>query len=223
MKTLIIGTTLITSLMTLPLAAQSQASQQAETQIAKEYRHLFSSIEHLQVDFTQTVYKKLRDRTVNRQGKAYFSKPAKFRWNFESDKFGNEEFYFDGKTLTHYKEKDQLVTHYKANVGLARELREVVNFVLDPTNLFDRYQIKDLTRKDQLTTIDLIPRAETSTDVQQVQVTVVDRSRYVRRVKIIYADGNYTQFTFRNPVEKTNQPELFRFTRQGNFTVRSHG
>jgi outer membrane lipoprotein-sorting protein len=160
---------------------------------------------------------------VNRQGKAYFSKPAKFRWNFESDKFGNEEFYFDGKTLTHYKEKDQLVTHYKANVGLARELREVVNFVLDPTNLFDRYQIKDLTRKDQLTTIDLIPRAETSTDVQQVQVTVVDRSRYVRRVKIIYADGNYTQFTFRNPVEKTNQPELFRFTRQGNFTVRSHG
>lgn len=192
-------------------------------ELVKTYGQLFSTIEHLQVNFTQTVYTKLRNRKHSRSGQAYFSKPAKFRWNFEDPRTGLEEFYFDGKTLTHFKEQDKLVTHYRANIGLARELREVVNLILDPKALFERYQVVSSEKENRLTHIKLSPRTALATDIQELKVTVSDQSRYVQTVRILYMDENYTEFAFENPVEKVNSPSLFRFSRKGKFTVRSHG
>lgn len=205
------------------LASVPIAQAQTAKEMAEKYGKMFSSIEHLQVSFSQTVYKKLRDRRYTRSGQAYFSKPDKFRWNFEDPKAGLEEFYFDGDTLTHYKEKEKLVTHYQAHVGLGRELREVVNLVLDPKALFDRYHVASSESKNGLTTITLSPRAAVATDIQELKVSVSDQNRYVQGVRILYMDENYTEFTFQNPVEKANPPNLFRFSRTGNFTIRSHG
>ncbi|MFW7380050.1 MAG: LolA family protein [Oligoflexus sp.] len=207
----------------LSLSSPSFAKPQSSKDLAEQYGKLFSNIDHLQVDFTQITYKKLRDRRHTRTGKAYFSKPAKFRWNFEDQKAGLEEFYFDGDTLTHFKEKEKLVTHYKANVGLARELREVVNLVLDPQALFDRYHVTSSETKGSLTSIELSPRSAVATDIQVLKVTVSDQTRSVQQVKILYMDENYTEFTFKNPIAKPNDPKLFRFSRNGSFTIRTHG
>ena len=59
-----------------PLNAYSQSK--AELQHEK----LLSSTKYLTVKFSQTIYKKLRNRSSTRKGIAYFAKPNKFRWNY---------------------------------------------------------------------------------------------------------------------------------------------
>ena len=60
----------------------------AKNDIAKKHQDIFAKVEHISVSFEQIIYKKLRDRTMKRKGKAYFSKPNYFRWNFNNKNFG---------------------------------------------------------------------------------------------------------------------------------------
>lgn len=205
------------------LLVNHTAFSESSEKLAKDYSQLFSSITDLQVDFEQTLYTRLRDRTHSRQGKAFFSKPANFRWNFNDKRTGLEEFYFDGTTLTHFKEKEALVTHYKANVGLARELREVVNLVLDPTTLFERYSVTTSRKTNDTHILELSPRSAVASDIEQLTVEVTQDSRFVKIVKINYVDGNYTQFAFSKPTRKKNPLNIFTFSRKGKFSTRSHG
>ncbi|MDQ3234428.1 MAG: outer membrane lipoprotein carrier protein LolA [Pseudobdellovibrionaceae bacterium] len=208
---------LVLSLTTLP------AAKAAEPKLQDKYAEIFSTVEHLSVDFSQTTYKKLRDRSTIRSGNAYFSKPGMFRWNFTEGKSGLEEYYFNGEKLTHYREKDRLVNNYNTNASLARELHEVVNLVLDPRALLSRYKVKDIKSKGGHTEAILVPQQPEGTDVSSIFVKVSDVKKFVEEVQIFYIDGNNTQFAFKNPVSKTNDRKIFTFSRQGNFTVRHHG
>jgi outer membrane lipoprotein-sorting protein len=208
---------LVLSLLTSP------AARAAEPKLQDKYAEIFSSMDHVAVDFSQTTYKKLRDRSTIRSGNALFSKPGMFRWNFTEGKSGLEEYYFNGEKLTHYREKDRLVNHYNTNASLARELQEVVNLVLDPKILLDRYKVREIKSQGGRTHAILIPQQRESTDVDSIFVKVSDAKKFVEEVQIFYIDGNYTQFAFKNPVNKTNDPKIFTFSRQGNFTVRHHG
>ncbi len=128
-----------------------------DSKLQDKYSELFSSIDHLTVDFTQSSYKKLRNKTLTRQGNAHFSKPGMFRWNFSHEKTGLEEYYFNGEKLTHFKEKEKLVNQYNTNASLARELGEVVNLVLDPKALLSRYKVKEIKSSSQQTNVVLVP------------------------------------------------------------------
>ncbi len=203
------------------LSFSSQAF--SEPKLQDKYSEIFSTIDHLSVDFSQSTYKKLRDRSVTRSGNAFFSKPGMFRWNFNSEKTGLEEYYFNGEKLTHFREKDKLVNHYNTNAGLARELQEVVNLVLDPKALLSRYKVKEIKSQGGKTQAVLIPQSRETTDVDTIFVKVSDVKKFVEEVQIFYIDGNYTQFVFKNPVTRPNDPKIFSFSRQGNFTVRHHG
>ena len=214
--------TLLFISISLTIPFSDKASAESSQQVEKAYTELFSSIAHLQVDFEQEVYKKLRDRTITRTGDAFFSKPSSFRWNFKSKHYGLEEYYYNGKTLTHFKEQDKSVNHYQANTGLARELTEIVNLVLDPKNLFDRYQVDRTEKKSGITEVSLSPRPAVASDIKAVDIVVGDKNSFIQRVKILYMDGNYTQFTFKNPKFTANKPEIFTFSRQGSFNVRHH-
>ncbi len=195
----------------------------AEPKLQDKYAEIFSSLDHLSVDFSQNTYKKLRDRSILRSGNAFFSKPGMFRWNFNSDKTSLEEYYFNGEKLTHFRDKDKLVNHYNTNASLARELQEVVNLVLDPKALLNRYKVKEIKSEGGRTQAILIPQSRETTDVDSIFVKVSDVKKFVEEVQIFYIDGNYTQFAFKNPVTKPNDPKIFIFSRQGNFTIRKHG
>lgn len=184
---------------------------------------LFKNIDHMEVDFQQVIYKKLRNRKIKRSGKAYFSKPKFFRWNFQSKELGVEEFYYNGKILTHFRESENLVTNYRANVGLARELDEVVKLVLDPQALKSRYEITDHSSSEGFTHVSLKPKAEAASDIHKIQIKVSEKEKYVQTIKIDYMDENYTQFSFKNPKFAPNSKEIFSFSRKGAFTIRDHG
>lgn len=205
------------------MAFLTTANVQAADAPEAKYEQLFSTIDNLSVDFTQTTYKKLRNKTTVRQGDALFSKPGMFRWNFTNDKAGLEEYYFNGETLTQYNDKQNLVNHYNTNAGLARELKEVVSLVLDPKALFSRYKVKESKSSNQKTTVTLEPRSKEGTDIESINVQVEDAQKYVQDVQIFYNDGNNTRFSFKNPKKTRNDPSVFTFSRKGNYTVRHHG
>lgn len=195
----------------------------AQGQLAGKYEQLFSTVDNLTVDFTQTTYKKLRNKTVTRSGVAFFSRPDMFRWNFGDEKTGVEEYYYNGERLTHFREKEKLVNHYNTNASFARELQEVVSLVLDPKELFSRYSVKDSKTEGGRTSVILVPKQKDGTDIDSIIVKVVDAQKFVEDVQIFYVDGNNTQFSFRNPRKSKNEASLFIFSRKGNFTVRHHG
>lgn len=195
----------------------------ASPELQKKHEQLFKDVKHLSVDFEQTVYKKLRDRKLERSGNAYFSQPNSFRWNFSSKKLGDEEFYYNGKKLTHFRASEKTVTNYNTNIGLAKELNEVVQLVLSPQNLYDRYEVTDTKSKGAQTEIALKPKPGNTTDIKTIGIVINDKQKFVETVKITYMDNNYTKFKFANPKFSTNKPDLFRFTRKGKFTVREHG
>lgn len=195
----------------------------AEEKPEAKYDSIFATIDNLSVDFTQTTYKKLRNKTTVRSGNAFFSKPGMFRWNFTSDKSGVEEYYFNGEKLTHFREKENLVNHYNTNAGLARELKEVVSLVLDPKALFSRYKVKASKSANQKTTVTLEPKSKEGTDIDTINVQVEDSQKFVEDVQIFYNDGNNTRFSFKNPKKLKNDPSVFIFSRKGNFTIRHHG
>ncbi|RZA24216.1 MAG: outer membrane lipoprotein carrier protein LolA [Proteobacteria bacterium] len=204
------------------MLSHSQAGY-AQDKLETKYDSIFSTIDNLSVDFTQSTYKKLRNKTTVRSGDALFSKPGMFRWNFTSDKTGLEEYYFNGERLTHYREKENLVNHYNTNAGLARELKEVVSLVLDPKALFARYKVKSSKTANQKTMVTLEPKSKDGTDIETINVQVEDTQKFVEDVQIFYNDGNNTRFSFKNPKKAKNEPNVFIFSRKGNYTVRHHG
>lgn len=207
----------------LCLGALSAPIAFAQDKSETKYDAVFASIDNLSVDFTQTTYKKLRNKTTVRSGDALFSKPGMFRWNFTSDKNGIEEYYFNGEKLTHYRQKENLVNHYNTNVGLARELKEVVSLVLDPKELFARYKVKSSKSQNQKTIVTLEPKSKEGTDIETINVQVEEAQKMVDDVQIFYNDGNNTRFSFKNP--KKTKPDMasFTFSRKGNFTIRHNG
>lgn len=211
--------------MSLTQLAQARPNiVEQQKKVEREYKKMFRSIEHMTVDFNQIIYKSLRKRKISRQGIAYFSKPSMFRWDFRDNGQGIEEFYFDGKQLTHFREGEKLVTHYKAGSGIASELSEVVDLVLDPVKLFNRYQVEKITKtKQQDAIVRLVPRAALSSDIEAIFVTVAGSKGHVKGTKILYMNENYTEFLFSNPRFTTNHPQLFKFSRKGQYTVRTHG
>ncbi len=191
--------------------------------LRSKHNDLFKNIDHMEVDFSQTIYKKLRNRKINRSGTAYFSKPNFFRWNFMSEQLGSEEFYYNGKTLTHFRANEKLVTNYNANIGLARELNEVVSLVLDPQTLSNRYDLVNSSKAKGQTVLTLRPRVGAATDISQIEIKISDQEKYVRGIKIEYMDENYTQFVFKNPKFSPNDKKIFIFSKKGEFTFRHHG
>jgi outer membrane lipoprotein-sorting protein len=201
-------------------AAQSFAEA---NKLPAKYENLFASIEHLTVDFSQSSYKKLRNRTTVRNGSAHFSKPSMFRWNFVAETGAVEEYYYNGEKLTHFREKEKLVNHYNTNAGLAKELTEVVNLVLDPKVLLSVYKIKESKSQAGKTQVVFNPINPDVTDVESIFVTIQDNKKFVEEVQIFYRDGNNTKFAFKNPSYSKNSKDIFVFSRTGNFTVRHHG
>ena len=209
--------------MGLLLWSLAASPLRAEPKLLPQYENMFASIEHLSVDFAQTSYKKLRNRSVLRTGNAHFSKPSMFRWNFISESGAVEEYYFNGDKLTHFSEKDKIVNHYNTNAGLAKELNEVVNLVLDPRVLLSVYKIQDTKSEGGKTKVTFVPISKESTDVEKIFVSLQDSKKFVEEVQIFYNDGNNTKFAFKNPSYGVNEKSIYTFSRTGNFTVRHHG
>lgn len=197
--------------MTSITSLGASKSNNSNSQLVQKHEHLFTKTDHLTVEFSQDIYRKMRDRTISRDGYASFSKPNKFYWVFNG-KRGVEKFYYDGSTLSHYQSQINTVTHYSSKSSFKQELQEIVDLVLNTKKLFDRYHVQEMNAAKESTQLVLIPQKDNNTDITKITVQISDRIKMVENVKIEYADGNYTNFRFKSPRTTPNNPNIFTFS-----------
>jgi outer membrane lipoprotein carrier protein len=186
------------------------ASSTTESLSTEELRELQSKLKERQtltVRFTQTRVSSLRPKKPSTSiGKAVFAKPAKFRWEFE--KPAADILLFDGRSLISYKPGDTTATKFSPNAEKAREIKEVIDFVLDFDALLGRYSIKEATRSKNLINLSLNPKS--SSAITSLSIEIDAKSHFVTVIKMSFQNRNTTEFRFSEPSTAAISPDAFR-------------
>ena len=181
-----------------PLAAPLAAVAEAlSTEELRELQGKLNRRASLAVDFVQTRTSALRpSRPSVSSGKAIFAKPAKFRWTLEKPQ--EDILIFDGTNIFSYKPGDKIVSRFKTEGGRAKEIKEIIDFVLDFDALLRRYKLEKAVRVGQLITLNLTPKIPTQ--VTNLNITVDAKDYFVGVVSMIFTNKNTSEIQFSNPV-----------------------
>lgn len=153
------------------------------------------SYNFLSLNFEQTIFKKLRKKTLKNNGEVYFKKPDSFRWKFT--KTDQEEWIYDGQTLLHYFPKSSKAYRYKSYAAKGKNLKEIVNIVLDFDSLLKRYNVTSSDRDKNIVSLSLSPK-ETG-EITQVQLTLDVDKNFIRKIVLDFDGGNQSSFVFSTP------------------------
>ncbi len=184
----------------------STTSESLSTEELRELQSKLNERQALTVKFTQTRVSSLRPKKPSAStGRAIFAKPAKFRWEFE--KPAADVLLFDGRSLISYKPGDSTATKFSANADRAREIKEVIDFVLDFDALLSRYSIKEAVRTKDLITLSLKPKS--SAAVKDLSIEIDAKSYFVSAIKMSFQNRNTTEFRFSEPSAAAIPPDAF--------------
>ena len=181
-------------------------TESLSTEELRELQSKLNERQALTVKFAQTRVSSLRPKKPSTStGRAVFAKPAKFRWEFE--KPAADVLLFDGRTLISYKPGDSTATKFSANADRAREIKEVIDFVLDFDALLARYSIKEAVRTKNLITLSLKPKS--SSAITDLSIEIDAKSYFVSAIKMSFQNRNTTEFRFSEPSVGAISPDAF--------------
>lgn len=160
------------------------------------------SFEHLKVVFTQKTYRSLRNKTSLSTGHAFFSKPDNFRWILETP--SKSQWLYDGKTLSYFLPEKKQATTYPSQVSKGKELRNIVDMVLNFDTLLKRFKIVKAAQTDYLIDITLTPIS--SSDIKSAELKLDTKKGFMESIKLNLGSSNHTTIEFSNP-EKSKIPK----------------
>lgn len=152
---------------------------------------------YLTVDFEKITYAALRNKTRKSQGMAYFKKPHYFRWVFQEPH--NTELIFNGSAILSYLPDEKRADRLGVNSDKGREVKQVVNMVLDLEALLQRYDLVSSTIDSQYLNIEIAPKKKVFGDIHKGLLTIDLKNYYIENVKLYFDAKNYTQYLFKNP------------------------
>lgn len=171
----------------------------------KSIQEKLQNFKFLNLDFEQTVYKKMRNKTFKTRGEASFrKKPASFHWKFKDDI--KEEWIYDGETLYHYFPEKNYAQRYKSGAAKGKNLREVVDMVVNFESLLKRYRVDSATQKKELVTAELFPKKKE--EITRLVLKLDLEKKFIRGVKMEFDGGNYSVFVFSNPQRKQRKGDF---------------
>lgn len=150
---------------------------------------------HLTVDFTQTNYKALRQRSHTREGKAQFSQPDKFKWMLGKPTI--EYKIYDGKDFYDYNPSTNSALRYSPTGPRAYELRQIVDLVMNFDSLLKRYELVSAHKEGDLVKIKLTPKA--SGEITAIDLHLSVSQSYIPYLKMTMRGGNSLTHEFKNP------------------------
>ncbi|MFK7826532.1 MAG: outer membrane lipoprotein carrier protein LolA [Oligoflexales bacterium] len=171
----------------------------------KEVRKLqekIKSFEHLNVAFTQKTYRSLRKKTSLSSGQAFFSKPNHFRWALETP--SKTQWLYDGKTLSYFLPDKKQATTYPSQVNKGKELRNIVDMVLNFDELLKRFRILQARQNDHIIDITLSPLS--TSEIKSADLKLDTKNGFMESIKLNLGAGNHTTIEFSNP-RKSSIPE----------------
>ena len=190
------------------LSQESRATA-VESLSTEELRELQSKLnrrQNLAVRFTQIRTSSLRPKKpATSSGRAIFAKPSKFRWEFE--KPNADVLLFDGRSLISFKPGEKTATRFNSQAERSREIKEVVDFVLDYDALLSRYAIKQAQRVGQDISLTLQPKSAGA--ISELNINIDGKSFFVSAVKMTFQNRNISEFRFLQPTTGPVSPDAF--------------
>ncbi len=182
----------------------------AESLSTEELRELQSKLgkrQELRLDFVQIRTSALRPKKpATSNGFAVFQKPAKFRW--ETQKPQPDVLLFDGETLLNLKPGQNTATRFKADGDRAREIKEVIDFVLDFDALLKRYQLLESSKNGETIGLRLKPKADSAVSLLNIEVDA--KQSMVKSVMMTFQNNNKSEFQFTNPSIQKVDSSVFK-------------
>jgi chaperone LolA len=183
------------------------AGESLSTEELRELQAKVSKRQELRLDFVQIRTSALRpQKPSTSKGFAVFQKPAKFRW--ETQKPQPDVLLFDGSNILNLKPGQNTATRFKADGERAREIREVIDFVLDFDALLKRYQLMESSKEGQTIALKLKPK--TTSAVSQLSIEIDAKQHMVRSVLMTFQNNNRSEFQFTNASAAKVDPSIFK-------------
>jgi outer membrane lipoprotein-sorting protein len=182
------------------------AAEALSVEELREIQAKMKSSPNLTVAFEQDNFQSVRNKHLKRTGRLHYSKPDKFRWIVEKQ-FKNEWIY-DGAKACNYLPDDKAATCYKAGVGQANEIRQIVDLVTNIDVLLVKYNLVKAEHTGKKVMMSLTPRAESS--ISSVDLHLDLTKNYISYLKLYFKDKNYSTFEFTNPDTKKLPLDLFQ-------------
>lgn len=194
-------------LILLSHAVMASAAEISTDELSALQQKLQSS-EFLRVDFVQKKTSRTRpNRPVVVKGHAMFQRPDRFRWVLGAPI--NEETLFNGRDLFKYLPRENTAARYSAKGQQAREVRKVVDFVLNVGSLFKSYKLTNGTRKDNLVSLSFVPVAPDADEIVNLEMTIDERAGFVTRVFFALRNKATLEVNFSNPDRRRLTPLTF--------------
>lgn len=158
----------------------------------KALSHEISKQNHFSLHFRQEIYRDLRKRTSTVLGLAYFSRPKRFRWIVQEP--DSNEWIFDGNDLYFDDLKRKQGTRYHADTAQARELRQVVDLIVDFAGVGKNYTAHDAKKTAAALEFKLTPVK--SSNVIELEVEIDRKQNYLKKLKLLFEGKNSSTFYF---------------------------
>ncbi|MEY4630610.1 MAG: Outer rane lipoprotein carrier protein LolA [Pseudomonadota bacterium] len=160
-----------------PVATQTTLSKTEIEALQEKLR----AGDSLRVDLVQKKVSPSRpNRPVVVKGHALFQKPDRFRWVLGEPL--NEETIFNGKELYKYLPREKAAARYSAKGQQAREVKRVVDFVLNVGSIFETYKLVSSRRANKRLHLEFKPANADMDEIERLELTIDEDKWFVSRV-----------------------------------------
>ncbi len=166
------------------------------------------SSESLRVELVQKKISPSRpNRPVTVKGYAMFQKPDRFRWVLGEPL--NEETIFNGKDLFKYLPKDKVAARYSAKGQQTKEVKRVVDFVLNVGSIFNTYKLISGKREGKMTHLQFKPANPDTDEIDTLEMTIDEELGFVSRVYFSLRNKASLGVDFTSPDRRVLVPATF--------------
>ena len=164
-----------------------------ELKSIQEQINLYTNISF---EFEQKVYKSLRKKFIESQGKASFAKPNHFRWEFKKPRY--DEWTYNGAYLFYIEHQKKSYTRYLTSHQVGKELLKIVEMIFSSKTLLDNYDLIEVKRNQKISILITLKPKEKS-DISFAQLEYDLQKKFIQKITLNWVKGkNYTIFTIKN-------------------------
>jgi outer membrane lipoprotein-sorting protein len=185
----------------------------AEPAVCEKLRRHYADTTHLQIDFEQSIYWSVREKTSKKRGSAVLAPENRFRVEI-----GNDLWVCDGVTCSHYnKENNQVIIRNFSDLDITTQPSHLLSTLL--TN----YRFEEKSTKGKEMTLVWHPDSAASREYTAITLTVIEATGTVTSLTFTDTNSNIHTYQFKNTIFGRKVPAAtFEFEAPNNAHIIDH-
>jgi outer membrane lipoprotein-sorting protein len=162
----------------------------AEPAVCAKLRQHYADTTPLQIDFEQSIYWNVREKTSKKRGTATLAPGNRFRVEI-----GNDSWICDGVTCSHYnKENNQVVMRNFSDLDITTQPSHLL------TTLLTKYRFEEKKRSGKEVTLAWHPDSSSSGEYTAITLTVTEATGTVTSLTFTDTNSNIHTYIFKKTV-----------------------